>query len=147
MTFRPFLGTVLAYCQTLPIIGPCLRNSPGLHNFVSKMSDKDSKKERKFEVWVNIIFNLFITHQVHRPWLARSLVWMCCLDKCAHLARQRSLLRMNPKIAILDHHFPFSFRRMTGSVYRCLNWMQMPIWSYQRWPTSSCLALVRCQGP
>ena len=38
MLFRSFIKTLFAYCQTLPVIGPFLRDSPAVHSFVNYIS-------------------------------------------------------------------------------------------------------------
>ena len=37
--FRSFIRTIFSYMQTLPVIGPCIRNSPFIHSAVEFMAD------------------------------------------------------------------------------------------------------------
>ena len=39
LLFRQFLNTAFAYLQTLPIIGPILRDTPAIHNIVNILSN------------------------------------------------------------------------------------------------------------
>ena len=65
MLFRSFIKTLFAYCQTLPVIGPLLRDTPQIHSFVNyissskkawgdgsdaKGSSNDAAKSKKYEV-------------------------------------------------------------------------------------------------
>jgi hypothetical protein len=51
--FRSFLGTILVYAQSLPVIGGYLRSSDALHRVVKVIENSDrggSAKRAKFEV-------------------------------------------------------------------------------------------------
>lgn len=49
--FRSFIGTIFGYSQTLPYVGPVLRNSPFIHKIVNVISSEGgSKKKAKLEV-------------------------------------------------------------------------------------------------
>ena len=37
--FRSFIRTIFSYMQTLPVIGPCIRNSPFIHKAVDFLAD------------------------------------------------------------------------------------------------------------
>ena len=51
LLFRSFIKTIFAYCQTLPVIGPILRNSPFIHKLVNAIAeDSHQKKKAKMEV-------------------------------------------------------------------------------------------------
>jgi hypothetical protein len=41
--FRSFIRTIFSYMQTLPVIGPCIRNSPFIHSLVDFMADGGKK--------------------------------------------------------------------------------------------------------
>ena len=42
LLFRSFLSTAFAYMQTLPIIGPFLRDTPAIHKIVNNLSNGGS---------------------------------------------------------------------------------------------------------
>lgn len=52
LLFRQFMSTVFSFMQTLPIIGPMLRNSPRLHDLVDSISGKSGTRgsSKKFDV-------------------------------------------------------------------------------------------------
>lgn len=39
LLFRSFLRTIFSYMQTLPVLGPCIRNSPFIHKMVDFLAD------------------------------------------------------------------------------------------------------------
>lgn len=52
LLFRSFIKTIFGYLQTLPVIGPILRNSPIIHRIVNYLAENEGgqKKKAKFEV-------------------------------------------------------------------------------------------------
>ena len=53
LMFRSFLKTIFSYLQTLPVIGPILRDTPIIHsavNWASSKGKKDASSGSKFEV-------------------------------------------------------------------------------------------------
>ena len=58
LLFRSFLKTIFAYMQTLPVIGPLLRDTPMIHKIVNSISNSANKNSgssadysaKKFEV-------------------------------------------------------------------------------------------------
>jgi hypothetical protein len=54
LLFRQFMSTIFSFMQTLPIIGPMLRNSPRLHDIVDNISGTNKTGSRasskKFDV-------------------------------------------------------------------------------------------------
>ena len=60
LLFRSFLKTIFAYMQTLPVIGPLLRDTPIIHKIVNSISNSGNASAgaasadysaKKFEVW------------------------------------------------------------------------------------------------
>jgi len=50
LLFRSFIKTIFGYLQTLPVIGPILRNSPFIHKLVDAIAENEgNKKKAKFE--------------------------------------------------------------------------------------------------
>ena len=56
LLFRSFLKTIFAYMQTLPVIGPILRDTPMIHTIVNSISNLGNKNTgadysaKKYEV-------------------------------------------------------------------------------------------------
>lgn len=54
LLFRDFIRVIFSYCQTLPVLGPVIRNSPFVHTFVDTIAGNSSQKgasqAKKFEV-------------------------------------------------------------------------------------------------
>ena len=54
LLFRDFTRVIFSYTQTLPVIGPLLRNSPFAHSVVDKLAGQKSNQgpssAKKFEV-------------------------------------------------------------------------------------------------
>jgi hypothetical protein len=54
LLFRQFLSTIFSFVQTLPVIGPILRNSPKMHDLVGYLSGSSQSGSRasskKFDV-------------------------------------------------------------------------------------------------
>lgn len=54
LLFRSFIRTVFSYMQTLPFVGPCVRNTPWVHRMVDYLADggksgpSGSKSKRGF---------------------------------------------------------------------------------------------------
>ena len=58
LLFRSFIKTIFAYMQTLPVIGPVLRDTPFIHKIVNALSNSGQSSQgghaKKFEVWILI---------------------------------------------------------------------------------------------
>ena len=57
LLFKSFIKTIFAYLQTLPVIGPFLRDTPAIHSIVNKISSSSSSSakdynSKKFEMEV-----------------------------------------------------------------------------------------------
>ena len=54
LLFKSFMKTAFAYLQTMPVIGPLLRDSPIIHKIVNTVSNSgtatESYSSKKFEV-------------------------------------------------------------------------------------------------
>ena len=50
LLFKQFISTIFSFMQTLPVIGPCLRNTPFLHYYVNKLSENSSGRAKKYDV-------------------------------------------------------------------------------------------------
>ena len=54
LLFRDFTRVIFSYSQTLPVIGPIIRNSPFAHTIVDTIAgnkgEKGASQSKKFEV-------------------------------------------------------------------------------------------------
>ena len=58
LLFKSFIKTIFAYLQTLPVIGPVLRDTPAIHSIVNSISSQSTSghkdygysQNKKFEV-------------------------------------------------------------------------------------------------
>ena len=50
LLFKQFISTIFSFMQTLPVIGPCLRNTPVLHYYVNKLSENSTGRAKKYDV-------------------------------------------------------------------------------------------------